>query len=225
VAVKIWKSIGLDLKTASGRYVMPDDPAFAPVFDMMAKSGKTLLAHLAEPKASWGPLSPNDPNFAYYRDNPAWHMYKHPERPSYETVIAARDRMLKAHPGLRVVGCHLGSMEHDVDEIAKRLDQFPNFAVDTAARVPSLKGQDREKVRAFLIRYQDRVLWGTDQGELTWTNPAASLQRWERAYANDWKYFAEDLALPPAVLRKIFHDNALNWIPGLRPGAGNGSND
>ena len=29
VAVKIWKNIGMELKTPDGRYVMPDDPAFA----------------------------------------------------------------------------------------------------------------------------------------------------------------------------------------------------
>ena len=79
--------------------------------------------------------------------------------------------MLAAHPKLRVIGCHLGSMEHDVDEIAKRLDRYPNFAVDTAARVVNLMAQPREKVRAFLIKYQDRVLWGTDLMEITWDDP------------------------------------------------------
>jgi predicted TIM-barrel fold metal-dependent hydrolase len=139
--------------------------------------------------------------------------------------------MLAAHPKLRVIGCHLGSMEHDVDEIAKRLDRYPNFAVDTAARVVNLKLQPREKVRAFMIRYQDRILWGTDLMELAWEKPEAVVQRWEAVYANDWKYFAtgerfdlggkkvQGLALPPKVVRKIFHDNALRWMPGLKSAA------
>lgn len=231
VAVKIYKSVGMDLKSKAGQYVMPDDPAFAPILDMIAAQDRTLLAHLAEPKSSWQPLDPADPHYGYYKSSPDWHMYLHPERPSYESIIAARDRMLAAHPRLRVIGCHLGSMEHDVDEIAKRLDQYPNFAVDTAARVVNLKLQPREKVRAFLIRYQDRVLWGTDLMEITWENPDAAIQRWEATYANDWNYFAtantfdlggrrvQGLALPPKVVRKIFHDNALRWMPGLKSGA------
>src|SRR5216110_196673 len=89
-------------------------------------------------------------------------MYLHPERPSKERILTARDRMLAKHPTLRVVGCHLGSMETDVDEIAKRFDRYPNFAVDTAARVSYLMLQPREKVRAFLLKYQNRVLYGTD---------------------------------------------------------------
>lgn len=231
VAVKIYKSIGLDLKDQSGRYVMPDDPAFAPILEMIAARDRTVLAHLAEPMSSWQPLNPDDPHYGYYKANPDWHMHLHPERPSYESIIAARDRMLAAHPKLRVIGCHLGSMEHDVDEIAKRLDRYPNFAVDTAARVVNLMLQPREKVRAFLIRYQDRVLWGTDLMELAWEKPEAAVQRWETVYAREWSYFAtagtltaggrqiKGLALPAEVLRKIFHDNALRWIPGLKNAA------
>ena len=213
VGVKIWKAIGMDLKSKDGRYVLPDDPAFAPVLEMIAASNRTLLAHLGEPRSSWLPLDPADPHYGYYKASPDWYMFLHPERPSYESILAARDRMLAAHPKLRVIGCHLGSMEHDVDEIAKRLDRFPNFAVDTAARVPNLILQPREKVRRFLIRYQDRVLWGTDSMEIKWDNPEQALKRWEQGYAADWRYFATDLALPEPVLRKIFHDNALRWLP------------
>jgi predicted TIM-barrel fold metal-dependent hydrolase len=231
VGVKIYKSIGMDLKTRDGRYVMPDDPVFAPVLELIERQNKTLMAHLAEPRSSWRPLDPADPHYSYYKNNPDWHMYLHPERPSWESIIAARDRMLEAHPKLRVIGCHLGSMEHDVDEIAKRLARYPNFAVDMAARMIDLMLQPREKVRDFLIRYQDRVLYGTDLMELEWAKPQEVLKRWEETYDRDWKYFATaeniqlgnrtvlGLALPEPVLRNIFHDNALRWLPGLQPSA------
>lgn len=215
VAVKMYKNIGLHLKSGEGSYVLPDHPAFAPVLDAVAASGVTLFTHLAEPRSSWLPLDPDDPHHGYYKANPDWHMFQHPERPLWEAIIAARDRMLAAHPKLRVIGCHLGSMEHDVDEIARRLDRYPNFAVDTAARLADLKRQPRDKVRAFMIRYQDRVLWGTDAMELKWDDPPGANARWEAAYQREWQFFAGDLALPAPVLRKIFRDNALRWIPGL----------
>ncbi|MCX6625152.1 MAG: amidohydrolase family protein, partial [Acidobacteria bacterium] len=212
VGVKIYKAVGMDLQDKSGRYVMPDDPAFAPVYEFIARHNRTLVAHLAEPRSCWQPLDPADPHYGYYKNNPDWHMFRHPERPSYETILAARDRVLAAHPKLRVVGCHLGSMEYDVDEIARRLDRYPNFAVDTAARTPNLMLQPREKVRRFFIRYQDRVLWGTDSMVLQWDAAGAALKNWEAAYAREWRYFATDetfewngrkiqgLALPPKVL-------------------------
>lgn len=215
VAVKMYKNIGLHLKSGEGNFVLPDHPAFAPVLDAIATGGVTLFTHLAEPRSSWLPLDPADPHHGYYKANTDWHMFQHPERPRWESIIAARDRVLAAHPKLRIVGCHLGSMEHDVDEVARRLDRYPNFAVDTAARLTDLKRQPRDKVRAFMIRYQDRVLWGTDAMELKWNNPPGAIARWEAAYQREWQFFARDLALPQPVLRKIFHDNALRWIPGL----------
>ncbi len=232
VAVKMYKAIGLRLQDALGLYVLPDHPAFSPVLETIEKDGRTLLTHLAEPLSSWSPLDPKDPHSAFYRLNPAWHMAQHPERPSWQAVIDARDRMLAAHPRLRVIGCHLGSMEHDVDEIAKRLDRFPNFAVDTTARLPNLMLQPRDKVRSFFLKYQDRILWGTDLMELEWKDPASAIQRTERMYTSEWRYLVtsdsfptsngpvQGLALPEPVARKIFHENALKWIPLLNSSAG-----
>jgi len=232
VAVKIYKNIGMELKSHDGSYVMPDDPVFDPILEFIAKQNRTLYAHIAEPDSSWKALDPSSPDYGYYsqKENQAWYMYLHPERPSKERILTARDRMLAKHPTLRVVGCHLGSMETDVDEIAKRFDRYPNFAVDTAARVSYLILQPREKVRAFLLKYQNRVLYGTDLDLLPWSNPEKTLKHWEAEYARDWKFFATDeiveykgrqfrgLALPEPVLRKIFRNNAIDWVPGILQG-------
>ena len=164
LGVKIYKSIGMELRSASGRYVLPDDPVFEPVFAGLEKRGTTVYAHLAEPIAAFAPLDPKSPDYGYYKANPAWHVHGRPGVPSKETILAARDRVLERHPKLSRRGLPPGSMEEDVDDIARRLDRYPNFAVDTAARVVHLMLQPREKVREFLIQYQDRVLYGTDLG-------------------------------------------------------------
>ena len=62
VAVKIWKNIGMEIKNASGQYVMPDDPRFEPIYEDIAKHGKTLIIHAAEPDMAWGP--PKNQNFS-----------------------------------------------------------------------------------------------------------------------------------------------------------------
>ncbi|HVN20124.1 MAG TPA: amidohydrolase family protein [Dongiaceae bacterium] len=227
VAVKIYKNIGMELKKHDGSYLMPDDPVFKPIFDNIAAHGRTVLAHIAEPTSSWRPLDPANPDYSYYKDNREWFMYLHPERPSKETILAARDRMLAENPKLRVIGCHLGSMEVDVDDIARRFERYPNFAVDTAARVIYLMMQPPEKVRAFLIKYQDRVLYGTDLELMSWSDTSSQLSHWQKEYLRDWEYFATDdwveyegkryrgLKLPETVLRKLYHDNAVHWIDGI----------
>jgi len=66
VAVKIWKNIGMEIKDANGKYIMPDEPKFAPVYDTIQKHGKTLMSHVAEPNVAWGPPDPSDPSWPYY---------------------------------------------------------------------------------------------------------------------------------------------------------------
>jgi len=227
LGVKVYKSLGMELRDADGRYLLPDDAAFEPFFAGLARRGTTVYAHIAEPVAAWQPLDPKSPDYSYYKDNPAWHVHGRPGMPSKEAILQARDRLLARHPTLKVVGCHLGSMEEDVDAIARRLERYPNFVVDTAARVTHLTLQPRAKVRAFLIRYQDRVLYGTDLGMAPGQDPGEVVRRLEREYARDWAYFAtgatidvdgrkvEGLALPDAVLRKLFRENALRSLPGL----------
>jgi predicted TIM-barrel fold metal-dependent hydrolase len=224
VAVKIWKNIGMELKTPDGKFVMPDDPVFTPIYRAIAAHNMTLIAHVAEPNSCWEPANPASPDYDYYKEHPEWYMYGKTERPSKEQILAARDHLLAENPNLRVVGAHLGSMEVDVDEIAKRFDRYPNFAVDTAARVAYFALQPRDRVRAFLIRYQDRVLYGTDL-EYRRKGDSDSFQEWESTYLRDWKFFStnqtvefqgrkvQGLELPDEVLRKLYHENAFHWIP------------
>ncbi len=227
VAVKIYKTIGMEIKTKSGKYLMPDDPVFQPIYQDIAAHNRTVIAHIAEPTSCWQPPNPASPDYWYYQHYPKDYAYLHPAWPSKEVILAARDHMLAENPNLRVVGAHLGSMELDVNDIAQHFDRYPNFAVDTAARVPYLMLQPREKVRAFIIKYQDRILYGTDLGLDPKSNTATTLKAWKTTYARDWKYFATDetmqykgrtvkgLALPPSVLRRLYHDNAIKWFPGI----------
>jgi len=231
IGVKVYKSMGMELRDARGRYLLPDDPAFEPVFAGLEARGRTVYGHIAEPMAAWLPLDSTNPDYDYYKSNPAWHVHGRPGVPSKEAILEARDRVLERHPKLRFVGCHLGSMEEDVDAIARRLDRYPSFVVDTAARVVHLTLQPQEKVRAFLVRYADRVLYGTDFVFMPGQDPVEAARRLESEYARDWRYFAgadtvefegrkvQGLALPADVLRKIFRENALKWVPGIETAA------
>jgi predicted TIM-barrel fold metal-dependent hydrolase len=138
--------------------------------------------------------------------------------------------MLARHPNLRVVGAHLGSMEWSVDELAKRLDKFPNFAVDMSARICHFQVQDREKVRNFIIKYQDRLLYGTDDGVSENDNIQKACQQLHQTWLDDWEYFSTDKAMTSSkvngtfkglkldikVLRKIYYENAVTWLPEMR---------
>ena len=226
---KIWKDIGMTFLDSLGQFIFLDDPRFVPVLEFMQASGHTLLTHIGEPRNCWLPIDSMTVNNdkSYFKNNPQYHMYLHPDYPSHERLMESRDHVLAAYPDLLMVGAHLGSLEWDVDVLAGRLDRYPNFAVDLAARVCHLQVQDREKVRNFLEKYQDRVLYATDLG-ISEGNFEARKGGIGNTWRSDWAYFATDslmsspdvdnsfrgLDLDEKILRKIFYSNARTWYPG-----------
>ena len=229
VMVKIWKEVGLELKRPDGSFLLPDDPILDPVYAHLASRRKPLLAHLAEPREAWLPLDPKGVHYGYYSRNPKWHLYGRPEFPSHARLMEARDHILARHPSLVVIGAHIGSLEWDVDEVAKRLDRYPNFHVEVSARTRDLTRQPSSKVRAFFLKYQDRILYGVDRSWMPHRTPDvkpsdAERQKFaadlEAQYRRDWDYYAgagsiaygadtvEALGLPQDVLEKFYWKNA-----------------
>ncbi|HQK70881.1 MAG TPA: amidohydrolase family protein [Bacteroidales bacterium] len=230
VTVKIWKNIGMVLRDRSGKFIMVDDPGLDPVVNFIKGKGFPITGHLGEPRNCWLPLAEMTvrSDSSYFARNPQYHMYLHPEYPSYEDQINARDRFLEKNPDLTFIGCHLGSLEWNVDSLAKRLDKFPNMAVDMSARICHLQYQaltNRKKVRDFCIKYQDRLLYGTDVGYSGSNNPEAFKKRMHETWLDDWKFFTSSLMmtsdkfdgkfaglkLPRKVVDKIYFKNAVKW--------------
>lgn len=233
VGVKVWKNIGMSLRGKGGSLVMIDDARFAPLFDDFAKRGIPLLGHQGEPHNCWLPLEKMTVNNdrEYFKAHPQYHMHLHPGMPAWEAQMAARDRMVAKHPRLRFVGMHLASLERDVDELAAFLDKFPHAVVDTAARIGQLQHQsqqDRERVRRFFIKYQDRVIYGSDLAQAPNQDGAALGQEAESVWRMHWRYFntadsfqvsdldkpVQGLALPKAVVDKLYRTNAERAFPG-----------
>lgn len=233
VGVKVWKNIGMSLRGADEKLVMIDDARFAPLFDDFARQGIPLLGHQGEPHNCWLPLEKMTVNNdrAYFKAHPQYHMHLHPEMPSWEAQMAARDRMVAAHPGLRFVGVHLASLERDVAELAAFLDRFPTAVVDVAARIGQLQHQsqqDRERVRRFFIQYQDRILYGSDMAQAPDQDGAALAREAEGVWRMHWRYFnttdrfrvadldepVQGLGLPKTVVDKLYRRNAERAFPG-----------
>jgi hypothetical protein len=230
IAVKIWKNVGMTVRDRSGKFIMVDDPALKPVIDFIISKNLPVAGHLGEPRNCWLPLNEMtvSSDSSYFARNPQYHMFLHPEYPSYEDQINARDHLLEIHPDLTFIACHLASLEYDVDELAKRLDKYPNMAADMSARICHLQYQsakDRNRVRDFCIKYQDRLLYGTDVGYSGSSNPEGFKKRMHDTWIDDWKYFTSEdemtsdmfrgnftgLKLPKEVVRKIYSENAIKW--------------
>ncbi len=232
VGVKVWKNIGMELRDQHGKLVMIDDPKFDPVFDHLETHNKVLLGHLGEPKNCWLPLEEMTTNNdrSYFAEHPEYHMHAHPELPSYEEQIAARDAMLAKHPQLTFIGCHLASLEWSTQRMAQFLDRFPNAMIGVAARMGQVQYQshrDRQAMIDFLTKYQDRLVYGTDTGIGPKDNAAAKHAEVHSKWLRDWKYFNTDelvevpeldqpvqgLSLPKHVVEKIYRLNIQRVFP------------
>jgi predicted TIM-barrel fold metal-dependent hydrolase len=231
VGVKIWKNIGMDLKDGD-RYVMPDDPRFEPILAAVERAHSVLLGHQAEPLNCWLPFDQMtvQSDREYFAQHPQYYMHDHPELPSHQQILAARDRMLAAHPDLHFDAVHLASLEWDVKRTAQFLDRFPNAVVDMSARTSHLERQavkSPRRVRAFLIRYQDRILYGSDDEYGPAEGDRAAIDSVHVGWINDWLFLATDrrlhssefpdayrgMHLPKMVLDKIYRLNAEREFP------------
>ena len=228
LGIKIWKNIGMEIKNRDGKYIMADNPVFDKVFSYMTSEKIPLMSHLGEPKYCWQPLGKMVFGRNYYKKNPQYHMYNHPECPNYTMQIEAMERLLEKNPDLIYIGAHLASLEWSVDELANRLDRFPNMCVDVSARIECLQLQtrdNREKVRDFFIRYSDRIIYGSDF--VVNEGMDDSFYKYcNDTWLSDWEFFVSDnrmenpdikgffngLKLPKDVIDHIYFKNAYKLL-------------
>jgi predicted TIM-barrel fold metal-dependent hydrolase len=233
--VKVWKNFGMVSTDNSGAYVQIDDQRIQPVWDFLTERNIPVMAHIGEPVQAWRPLKEENPHYGYYKDHPEYHAFQHPEIPSWETIQEARNNWLARNPELTIVGAHQGSMSHDVALIGRILDQYDNFYVEPAARFGDLVLQNSDSVRAYFIKYQDRILYGTDFGtngneqEMSADDKTNEKQRLVQRMNAHWRYLStldsmelprarpiatRGLGLPDSVLRKVYYHNAIRILNG-----------
>jgi uncharacterized protein len=217
--LKIYKSLGLHNKDKSGKRIAIDDPRIAPIWDKCGELGIPVLIHSADPKPFWDPIDSL---------NERWLELKlHPSRrydssfPSFEQVIAEQHNVFKKHPKTKFINAHLGWYANDLQKLGGLLDQFTNMYTEIGAVIAELGRQPRA-AKAFLTKYQDRVLFGKD----SWVpDEYATYFRvletedeyfpYHKRYHAFWRMYG--LGLPDEVLKKIYYKNALKLIPGIDP--------
>ncbi len=236
IGVKIWKNVGMKFKY-NNELILIDNPIFKPLLDKLEKSQIPLLGHFGEPLNCWLPIEEMtvESDRRYYASHPEFHMHLHPDMPSHGEHIDACNRMLSQHPRLCFIGAHLASSEYSITEIAKRLDAYPNLYMDMAERVCHLQHQavnNHEAVRNFMIKYQDRLLYGSDMVFTNNKSEEEQLQELERRWLNQWRFFTQEdeqttwqvigsfkgLGLPSEVVDKIYYHNARKAYPLLKNG-------
>ncbi len=227
--LKVQKSLGTFVKDSTGRLVGVDDPRLDPIWKKAGELGMPVLIHTGDPTAFFMAPDAHNERLEEMLEYPGWVQYG--KGPAKDELIAQRDRLVARHPETNFIGAHMGSSEDDLARVADLLDRYPNYFVDMASVVHAL-GRQPGTAREFFIRYQDRILFGTDGGYALQTGGDGwTPERYFRSYiefletSNEymeyplwginkqgrWRVYG--LNLPPEVLEKIYFRNAERLIP------------
>ena len=212
--LKFHKSLGLTYRYRNGKLMPVDDPKLDPVWQMCAKYNRPVMIHVADPAAFFTPLDRFNERWHELNEHPNWLF--HGERfPSRDEILMQRNRAIARHPKTTFICAHFGNNPEDIDTVGKWLERYPNMYIDIDARISEL-GRQPYSARKFLLKYQDRIMFGTD------TTPRRGAYRiYYRFLETDDEYFdcagshqrqgfwmIYGLFLPEDVLEKIYHKNA-----------------
>jgi len=233
--LKIFKELGLRHRDADGNLIAVDDPRLDPLWAKAGELGVPVLIHTADPVAFFQPLDEHNERLEELREHPDWH-FGGPEFPDHDTLLAQRNRVIERHPDTTFIGAHLGNYPENLAYVDACLERYPNFYVDTTARIGEIGRHPPEEVRAFFVKRQDRVLFGTDL-ILGWdyfvNQSREETETFKGFYDTHWRFFETDdrqiehpfpiqgnwkvdaVGLPDEVLEKLYVRNAQRLIPGV----------
>ncbi len=219
--LKIYKSLGFNVKDESGQRVRVDDPRLDAIWERCADLKIPVLIHTADPKSFWDPMD---------RYNERWLELKlHAGRKRDATnpvpwgkLLAEQHSVFKKHPKTTFINAHFGWYANDLQKLDSLMTALPNTLVEIGAVIAELGRQPRA-ARTFFEKYQDRILFGKD----SWV--PAEYTTYFRVLETDDEYFPYHkkyhafwrmygLGLPDDILKKVYYKNALRIIPGLDAG-------
>lgn len=213
--IKLWKNLGLRLKDQAGNYIRIDDPRLSPVFKVAAQLDLPILIHIADPVAFFRPIDGFNERYEELQAHPDW-SFCAPDLYSFEELMEQQKNMLAQNPETTFIIAHGGSYPENLGFVGECLDKYPNMYVDIAARIAEF-GRQPYTAREFFVKYQDRILFGTDAGPGWYIHSIyyEFLETWNEYIDYDtakippqgrWKIYG--IGLEDEVLEKIYNGNA-----------------
>ena len=216
--LKVFKNLGMFATDKDGSRVHTDDPRIDPVWAKCAELKIPVLIHTGEPIAFWLPWDRFNERWLELKQFPG-RRRDSPKFASFEETIGEQHNLFRKHPKTVFINAHLGWLGHDLARLGRLLDEMPNVHTEIGAVLHELGRQPRT-AREFLIRYQDRVLFGKDswapEEYHTYFRTLETADEYFPYYRKRhafWSLYGLDL--PDEVLKKIYYKNALRIIPGI----------
>ncbi len=215
--LKIYKSLGMFNKDSKGNRIHIDDVRIDPIWAKCGELGIPVLIHAADPKQFWEPIDKNNERWLELKLHPT---RRHDtDTVKWETIIAEQHNIFKKHPKTKFINAHLGWFGSDLKKLSELMETYPNMYTEIGAVIAELGRQPRG-AKAFLTKYQDRVLFGKD----SWVPDEYETYfrvletedeyfPYHKRYHAFWRMYG--IGLPDEILKKIYYKNALRILPNM----------
>ncbi len=211
--LKVLKDLGLGVRDKSGKLITVDDPRLDPIWEECGRLGIPVSIHVTDPEAFFYPTDGNNERYEELTEHPDWSFYGS-QFPSKQSILEARNRVFGRHPHTKFVALHMGNWPENLDYVGDVLNKYPNTYVEFGAREAELGRQPR-RARKFFLDYQDRIMFGTDNGpeEGMYTNYFRWLETADEyfeywGYPGQGRWMIYGMELPDDVLEKVYYGNA-----------------
>lgn len=218
MGLKIYKSLGMSNQDSKGNRIQVDDPRIDPVWAKCGELGIPVIIHTADPKSFWDPMDEKNERWLELKTHER-RMRSDTDPAPWAQLIKEQHNVFKKHPKTTFINAHMGWYPNDLKKLGELLDAMPNMVVEIGAVIAELGRQPRT-AREFMIKYQNRVLFGKDSwvpDEYTTyfrvLETADEYFPYHKRYHAFWRMYG--LELPDEVLKKIYYKNALRLLPGV----------
>jgi predicted TIM-barrel fold metal-dependent hydrolase len=230
---EVSKSIGQGWKNPDGTFIQADDPRLDPIWNTAAKLKIPVVIHTSDSVGRFYPIGPLNERYeaGLWRQPGDTNLYD--SGPPREKIEKARENVMRRHPDTRFIWAHLAMLYYDPQKLSAFLDEFPNTSVGMSATVQDL-GRAPRLWRDFFIKYQDRILFGSDGSPARgvdefWIPHWRFLETLDEYFEHPaqirtpsgspghGRWNISGINLPDTVLRKIYYENALRLLPSIRP--------
>jgi predicted TIM-barrel fold metal-dependent hydrolase len=218
--LKFFKDVSLKDKDSHGNYIRVDDKRLVPIWKTAADLKLPVLIHIADPTAFFKPIDGRNERYESLVERPEWSFYGH-EFFTFDELMEMQVHLLEQNPDTTFVVAHCGSYAENLEYVSHQLDKYPNMYIDTAARIREL-GRQPYTARDFILKYQDRIVFGTDMSPKYLPHPYyyRFLETWDEYFnyssseqGSQWKIYG--IGLPDEVLKKVYYENACKLVPQL----------
>lgn len=213
---EIGKGFGLTARRTDGSRLRLDDPELDVVWQTAARLRIPVFIHVGDPPEFFEPLDFTNERWLEMALFPNRRFNDRDRYPTFDSLMAERDRLFARHPNTTWVLAHLGWHANDLARLGRMFDRFPNLYSEVGAILYDLGRQPRT-ARAFFEKYQDRLLFGKDSFQpdeypYYWRVFETEDEYFDyyRDYHAFWKLYG--MGLSDTTLRKLYAGNAMKLL-------------